>query len=504
MRYMRRATEQRPALAGPGQMVLPHTDILRLDFDFNRSGARRHRPFLGDASRLARLVTSSDAANARPRIAANTTSTPGQLALAQGLRVGYVANANTNYFSTPYDANNAITTGDFSIRLRVNFIDSSPLPSSGGYYILSVQDATPTAAGTGWSIYLGGGGPYLIFGYSDGTTRSAVVSTTPAFTGSGWYDILVERYNGAIYAYVNGARVISAAPLTVTLNVPAGAVIRVKGSLYDTGYAYICFYDCIQISRRSFARGASSCPYGPFLLPANSPYDLTGLPNTDPYFANVSALLHFDGANTSTTFTDVIGGTWTANSNAQLATAQFKFGTASLKLVNANNDYVTGPSGSAFTFGTGEYTIECWFRPTTTLNSGSGQRPILAKWGGTSVEWMLDYYAGNLRAIHRDGTTNFIANGSQTLTAGTWYHLAMTRSGTNLRVFIDGTLMGTDATLGSSSMNSGAEPVLIGCKGDGTGSGISLDGYVDDVRITKGVARYTSTFSPDSGAFPDN
>src|SRR5690606_34123168 len=84
----------------------------------------------------------------------------------------------------------------------------------------------------------------------------------------------------------------------------------------------------------------------------------TGPSSTDPYWSSVSSLLHFNGSNGSTTFTDEKGVGWTASGDAEISTAQSKFGGSSLSL-DGTGDWLDA-SNAGFTFGTGDFTIEAW------------------------------------------------------------------------------------------------------------------------------------------------
>lgn len=91
--------------------------------------------------------------------------------------------------------------------------------------------------------------------------------------------------------------------------------------------------------------------------------------------------------------------------------------------------------------------------------------------------------------------------GTGTLTTGQWQHVAWTRSSGTLRTFIDGTISSTTAFTRDLTATS---PVSVGYSpGYGGGAGYFLNGYVDDLRITKGVARYTANFAPPSAPFAD-
>ncbi|MBK6587935.1 MAG: LamG domain-containing protein [Acidobacteria bacterium] len=85
------------------------------------------------------------------------------------------------------------------------------------------------------------------------------------------------------------------------------------------------------------------------------------------------------------------------------------------------------------------------------------------------------------------------------LSANTWYHLAATRQGSTYRLFVDGTQVAT--TTSSITIHDNANSLYIGTSTDGSTS--PVNGYIDDLRITKGVARYTANFTPPAAAFPE-
>lgn len=229
---------------------------------------------------------------------------------------------------------------------------------------------------------------------------------------------------------------------------------------------------------------------------------LVSVSATDPYWSNVSALLHMDGADATTTIVDQKGGSWVASGNAQIKTDVSKFGGAALRLDGAG-DVVTGPDSTAFDFGTGDFTIEFWFYCDSSLGAGTTQRVFASKWGaGTTKAWLVDYYLGNLRCVVDNlAHTSFVTKAGLTFTAGNWYHVAWSRSSGASRIFVDGAMVRNETF--AHNISPAATPVLIGFKGDGSGSEY-LNGRIDEFRVTKGVARYTAAFSAPSSAFPDS
>ncbi len=231
--------------------------------------------------------------------------------------------------------------------------------------------------------------------------------------------------------------------------------------------------------------------------------------NIDPYAANVvSSLLHFDGTDGSTTFTDVTGKTWTASGNAQIDTAQSKFGGAS-GLFDGTGDYVSTSANSAFDFGTGDFTVEAWVRiaGNSAQSADASKRHALifsVDNGSNTIPFELAIYGDStttgtgLQAYN--GTTAFSVTG--TVSQSAWHHIALCRSGTDMRFFLNGTQMGATQTT-SANFGSASQVPRIGGRPFGSNYNYYLNGWVDDLRVTKGVARYTANFTPPSAEFPN-
>ena len=218
----------------------------------------------------------------------------------------------------------------------------------------------------------------------------------------------------------------------------------------------------------------------------------------DPNFADVSLLLHMEGADTSTSFTDSSNNavSVTANGNAQISTAQSKFGSSS-GLFDGTGDYLQTPSSALFNFGAGtSFTVECFARFDATNTSGKGifsQRRVdygtfEIRQESSGYSWLI----GNAAVNDWHSTSS---SSSGLISANTWYHLALVGDGTNLKLFHDGTQV---LTVSQPAWTSANRVLYIGGGGDG-----DHDGYIDELRVTKSVARYTSNFTPPAAAFPN-
>lgn len=210
----------------------------------------------------------------------------------------------------------------------------------------------------------------------------------------------------------------------------------------------------------------------------------------DPHFDKVSLLLHMNGADGSTTFTDSSPSQKTVSSagNAAISTAKSKWGGASL-LLDGFEDYLIAPAHVDFVFGTGDFTVELWINTTTT----TAENVLVDQYyGGES--WQLVVKSGKLSWY----SSGYVLGGNTAVNNGAWHHVAATRSAGTLRFFVDGVLDGT-ATL---STNYPHQVVLgIGAQVSSRNPTYDFPGYIDELRITKGLARYTASFAPPTAAF---
>lgn len=225
----------------------------------------------------------------------------------------------------------------------------------------------------------------------------------------------------------------------------------------------------------------------------------------DPYFDSVGLLLHCDGANGSTTFTDSSRSpkTVTANGNAQISTAQSKFGGSS-GYMDGSGDYLSIAHNTALAFSASDFTLETWFYPVTlTANPVLWvHRPALAAKG---ILWAVNPDGTVLLLAGDSNTTSWNINQSSSgagalVTTGSEHHLALVRSGSNWTIYLNGSSIMTVSS--SFTLDDSGGTILIGKSDAGTTNWI--DGYIDDFRVTKGVARYTANFTPPTAPFPNN
>jgi hypothetical protein len=221
----------------------------------------------------------------------------------------------------------------------------------------------------------------------------------------------------------------------------------------------------------------------------------------DQHWSNVVLACHFDGTNGSTTFIDEAGHTVTAVGNAQISTAQSKFGGASVYL-DGNGDYLQiPPTGSEFNFGTTtDFAIECWIdcQDQTVLYP-----TIIATQGGWSAGAFSLRFDNTGRAnrftVHLNGAGDPFLASSSTFSFGVWRHVALTRQGSTWRLFVNGVQEATGTYAGTLNLAMGGSIRVGWSTWDGAAG--YFKGYIDDLRITNGIPRYTANFTPPAAAF---
>lgn len=213
----------------------------------------------------------------------------------------------------------------------------------------------------------------------------------------------------------------------------------------------------------------------------------------DPNFANVTLLMHGEGADASTTLTDssVSPNTMTPVGGTQIDTAQFKYGSASI-LFDGTGDYITSAINADYQFGTGDLTLETFIRFNVVGTAG-----IFSSYSDVDGGFILSYTGTALRLYAR---TTF-HDRAWTPSTGIWYHLAISRAASVTRIFIDGIQLGADiADTRNWNPSPGNVNLQIGRTHTITND---FNGWMDEIRFTKGVGRYAANFTPPAASFPD-
>lgn len=231
-------------------------------------------------------------------------------------------------------------------------------------------------------------------------------------------------------------------------------------------------------------------------------------------------LVHSDTTNGSTTAVDSsVGGansphTMNMANGAQHSTTRAKFGASSMR-VASGTQHVNSPDNIDWTLGTSDFAIDTWVN-FNSLNAGSNE--IASHWHSGSVvdaSWNFfthdtDGYIGFAYTLDGDGNGGApnhyryeTGNGTFNANLNQWYHLAVARDGANLRIFVDGTQIGTTYNIGAHNIFNCAEPFRIGAVGvnGGIWTPNTPDCYFDEFRYSVGTPRYTGNFTPETAPY---
>lgn len=223
----------------------------------------------------------------------------------------------------------------------------------------------------------------------------------------------------------------------------------------------------------------------------------------DPYWGNVVLLIQGDYADGTTTIVDsssfakptTIVGTVT-NSTAVTP----PFGTSSVRSLGTASvrNYLQYADSEDWYFANGNFTVEMWFRVATFNGSQNVFWAQLDSQGFAPIR--LEVSSSEIRARLRDDWSGGVIN-TGTVSTNTWYHVALVRNGTSMNLYRNG-VSGTTYNIGTSNLQNSAEPLQIAGIRSNSNSVPTFNGYMKGVRVTKGVARYTSNFTVPTGPFP--
>jgi len=365
-------------------------------------------------------------------------------------------------------------TGDFTIDFWIRF---NTIPAT----LISIYDHRPAS----------GSGPYPLFYYDnvsgklkyhDGVTDRITSTTTPIVLI--WYHIALTKSGTSLKLFINGIQ--EGSTYTDSNNYGLGALrpaIGIHGPTLSS-YPFNGWIDEYRVSLGIARWTANFTPPG---------YSYNGLNLIDDAFT--TSLLHFNGADATINFFDEGGPCWSRVGVTQIDTAQSKFGGSSL-LFNGTTDLLyTNNNYTNFTFGTGDFTIDFWVRlasitPLQIIYDSRAPSPI----GGYPVVY-YDNVSGKF--IFYNNAT--LMTGTTTVAANTWYHIAVTRAGTVTKLFVNGVQEAINNSDSSNYLVGTLRPIL-GVAGT-TGNSYYFGGWIDELRVSKGIARWTANFTPPTAEY---
>ncbi|MGE5371251.1 MAG: LamG domain-containing protein [Solirubrobacterales bacterium] len=362
-------------------------------------------------------------------------------------------------------------SGDFTIDFWMN-------PSSAGPYMLVSKGAGTSQDSAEIQIQYASGAITTSVFYNG--TGSSQISTPNLITAGTWHHVAVVRAGANLKVYIDGVAQASTSIGSYSLNTVASS-LQIGLRTADNFQPYKGNLDELRISK-GIAR------WSPVFTPPNEPYTVD---------ESTTMLAHMDGANNGTVITDDVPSLpKTASGSATTSTARKKFGTASARI--DYGDSLAVSQSENLNFGAGDFTIDCWAFFDSLTSSDNNFTTIFAQQSG-SDEMMLWYYPGNQLRFIATGTTNVdVVNGASAVSANAWHHLAVVRSGNVFSIYVDGVLHNSRTV--STTLSNINAPLQMGL----TGSSFNFCGNIDEFRVSKGIARWTSNFTPSSTPYtPD-
>lgn len=224
----------------------------------------------------------------------------------------------------------------------------------------------------------------------------------------------------------------------------------------------------------------------------------------DASFANVSLLLHCDGTVGGTSFPDSSAAARTITATGATTQAGGKFSQGASFNGSA---YMRADASNDFNFGAGDFTVETFASFASGAAGGGTYRGIFACENITVIRgWLLLLDGDSANKINFSmfsGSTAYTVLSLAAPATNTLMHIAVARQGTNLRLFVNGVLQSTTSVGTEAINNVSGIPLHVGCLYNTSVAGYHMMGLLDDIRVTKGVARYTADFTPPSAPFPD-
>ena len=387
----------------------------------------------------------------------------GDYLLNTGTTAGQLGSGNFTFECWYYPTNATFGTGGANTAAGIFFDSRATAPDANGLSFYTMTNGTV-------SIY---------------TNSGVIFTSSNALKAFAWNHIAFVRSGSTITTYING---VSGGTVTSSVNFSSGR-LQISGPVdYAAGYIELVGYVC---DHR--------------VVKGTAVYTGTFTPPTEPLtaVANTSLLLNYTNAgiidNTMQNNLETVG-------DAKISTTQSKFGGSSMYF-DGTGDYCFIQNTQSFLFGRGNFTIELWayIGDTSTRKYILGPGTDTAShydgfgveiWGQQLCVWASSNGTG-WDMIECDTTGN---RGATLLSANTWYHIAVTRSGNTFRTFVNGVVEKT-YTSSAAVFSDTTVPYNIGRSGYSPGNYFYFNGYMDDLRVTRGYARYTANFTPPTSAF---
>ena len=370
-----------------------------------------------------------------------------------------------DYLTVPDNAAFNLAANDFTIECWVYLTTIANTP------IIAAQTNTPKSA-MSFFIYITPTGSIGTEIQTTGSFYRGIYSSVGAIVTNTWYHVAFVRNGNTNRQYINGVQ-------TGTISV-TGDIVKDSADVLSIGAKNISSSQDTTgyISNFRLVNGTCLYPSGTTFTPPTAP--LTAVTNTALLLGMSNGAIY---DNTMLNNLETVG-------DAQISTSVFKYGTGSLKF-DGTGDYLTTPNKSLFSFGTGDFTIEMW---VYTSNLAANQTLLDTRIADTASAY--GFFVNNTGKPYWYDASG-IQVSSTALTSNTWTHVAAVRTSGVLKIFQAGIQVYSAANTNVQT------PLGSFVVGRNIANTVYFNGYIDDLRVTKGIARYTTAFTPPDAAFPN-
>jgi hypothetical protein len=340
---------------------------------------------------------------------------------------------SSQYLTIPSNSSLQFGTQDFTIECWVYILNGN----TGTLY-----DGRTTLTSTSPVIYINASTVYYAVGNTIAITGLPLSNTT-------WYHIAVTRVSNNTSLYINGVQT---------------GVIYADNNVFNT---------------------------------VNTPAIGTGLSGTNPlngYITNLRIVKNL-AVYTNNFVVPILPLTATVGGNIAAIPSLTTTNGYYTNSFNGTNQYLTIPANAVFAFGTGDFTVEAWVFSITRIGSGNyGSQIAGCQVFGSTADWLFNIsLTGNLYFQISSSATGAILSTS-TVPLSTWTHVAAVRASGTMTLYINGTNAGGSGSYATSITNA-STPFSIGGASNGSANSL-MQGFISNVRVTKGVAVYTGAFTP--------
>lgn len=306
-------------------------------------------------------------------------------------------------------------------------------------------------------------------------TSTVRISSANNNSLNAWHHIALSRASNVVSMYVDGS---SIGTYTSTQDWSSTSFYMITGK-DEGGSTYLGGY----LANLRLIKGTSLYSGSTITVPTAP---LTAVANTI-FLLNATNAGIIDSSQKNTLIT---------YGSAATSSTQSKFGGTSMYFDGGNTAYCTAQTALFATGTASDFTAECWAYPVSLYSSGAASPTLMSIWAGGTAGWQL--CISTTGVYLRNSTTVIINTGGagNSVTTGQWYHVALVRYNGTLTLYLNGTSVGSTAT----SYNFTDNIFSTGSSYNNT-STHNFYGYIDDLHITKGIARYTTNFTPPTSAF---